>query len=140
MIAPRMRPMREATPEGGGQKKGDPKGQDAPIEEERHSLLCKTCESEVSDSRALFCMRAPTVEQVFPNPYGHMRVILTAIEAHSWTIGSEPTTDFTWFAGYAWTVIDCASCHCHLGWLYEATGGESPARFYGLLKDAIVER
>jgi hypothetical protein len=131
-----MRPDRtELLPEGATSN--------APLEEADRALRCRVCEVEITDHRALFCMRAQTVEQVFPNPYGHMRVILTAKEARSVIAEGEGTTEFTWFAGYAWRVLYCASCRAHLGWLFEAAGaddGDSPARFYGLLREALVER
>jgi hypothetical protein len=48
-------------------------------------------------------------------------------------------SDFTWFAGYAWQIVVCASCATHLGWRYGATDGGTPASFYGLLLDKLLE-
>ena len=109
-----------------------------PVPEEKKSYVCKRCEVEITDSRALFCMRSNSVEQVFPNPLGMMRVILTARAAKSLHLSGDATVEFTWFAGYAWRVAYCASCMSHLGWSYE--GEEEPPVFYGLLKDALAER
>jgi len=133
-------PFREASPEGDAQKKPAPKGEDTPIEEEHHALVCRICEVEITEEEALFCMRSGSVEQVFPNPYGHMRVILTAKHARSVEPAGDPTTEFTWFAGYAWTVLSCANCRAHLGWVYDAVGADQPARFYGLLKEALTSK
>src|SRR5687767_10061310 len=99
-------------------------------EEERKVYACRRCDTEITDSRALFCMRASSPEQVFPNPLGMMRVILTVRAARSLVLSGESTTDFTWFAGYGWRIAFCASCRSHLGWIYE--GGDSePHTFYG---------
>jgi hypothetical protein len=109
--------------------------------EERKVYVCKRCDVEITDSRALFCMRADSVEQVFPNPLGIMRVILTARAASSILVEGSSTADFTWFSGYSWRIASCASCRSHLGWLYEgAPHGGEPHTFYGLLKEALAER
>jgi hypothetical protein len=135
----------------------------APVEEERR-FLCRVCENTITDSSQLFCMRAATVQQVFPNPYGQMRVIMTAKHAQSVAVIGEATSDFTWFAGYSWRVVYCAECRSHLGWLFEANNGrpegdlstvleldlpagsprqavgpETIRSFYGLLVEALVE-
>lgn len=85
-------------------------------------------------------MRGCASVQAFPNPYGQMRVILTVKDARSIVAAGDPTTEFTWFAGYAWQVAYCASCREHLGWLFETASVDPPRRFWGLLKDALVER
>ncbi len=41
-----------------------------------------------------------------------------------------PTTEHTWFAGFAWSFALCGGCGEHLGWLFE---GRTPLRFYGLV-------
>jgi hypothetical protein len=43
------------------------------------------------------------------------------------SVGS-PTSAYSWFAGYRWSVAVCAACGIHLGWRY--TG---PDTFYGLI-------
>jgi len=51
------------------------------------------------------------------------------------TVG--PSTDeFTWFAGYVWTVAVCRNCDSHLGWLFRAVSD----RFYGLILDRLAAR
>lgn len=47
------------------------------------------------------------------------------------------TEDYSWFAGYAWQIVLCSSCHIHLGWRYHHL--HSPD-FYGLITDRIVEK
>jgi hypothetical protein len=41
----------------------------------------------------------------------------------------QPTTEFSWFPGYAWVYSVCADCTTHLGWLFT---GASPS-FHGLI-------
>lgn len=108
--------------------------------EEDSAFLCAVCEAEISWRRALFAMRASSFVQVFPNPLGHMKVIYTFRDAASVRVAGGQTTEFTWFAGYAWSVAYCARCNSHLGWLFQAVASAEPSSFFGLLKDALVER
>ena len=128
----------ELQKERSGAKKPESADEEAP--EERHAVLCRTCEAEITDSSALFHMRSTSAAQVFPNPYGHMRVIVTYRSAHSLSITGAPTTEFTWFAGYSWRVAYCGECRTHLGWEFEAVADSTPRSFFGLLKDELVER
>ena len=69
-----------------------------------------------------------------------MKKILTLRAAHDLAFAGEPTTAFTWFAGYAWTVAACGRCGAHLGWRYGRGRGRRPRRFYGLLVTAVTEQ
>ena len=120
----------------------DVKGRSAPraseVEPEPHRFIrCRRCDQEVSSRRYLFSFRANGSIQVFPNPLGHMRKIITLREAHNLANVGDPRLEYTWFDGYAWTVVVCSACRQHLGWRYDAVHGSLPARFYGLLADAV---
>ncbi len=79
------------------------------------------------------------VNRVFANPAGLLLEIVTARQAHNVQVIGPPTTEFTWYQGYAWEVAYCASCHSHVGWAFGAVdGGHEPASFFGLLKGSIV--
>ena len=45
----------------------------------------------------------------------------------------EPTTEFSWFAGYSWVYSLCRRCGAHLGWFFE---GRDP-RFHGLILNRL---
>ena len=47
-----------------------------------------------------------------------------------------PTTEFTWFAGFAWQIALCRTCGGHLGWSFSSAGKPG---FYGLIIDRLVE-
>ena len=108
--------------------------------EEERIFVCARCSTEISSRRHLFAIRAASYVQVFPNPYGHMKVIYTFRDAKAVKLTGTPTSEFTWFAGFTWRIAYCAACSSHLGWLFEAFDGAEPPAFYGLLKDALVER
>ena len=108
--------------------------------EEERIFVCARCGTEISSRRHLFAIRAASYVQVFPNPYGHMKVIYTFRDAKAVKLAGTPTSEFTWFAGYTWRIAYCAACTSHLGWLFETIGTDEPPAFYGLLKDALAEK
>jgi hypothetical protein len=107
--------------------------------EEERIFVCVHCETEIASRRRLFAMRAASYVQVFPNPYGHLKVIYTFRDANNLVIAGSPSREFTWFEGYTWRVAYCAACKHHLGWLFEAADASEPITFYGLLKDELAE-
>jgi hypothetical protein len=125
-----------ATPGPAPMPEGAPS--DATEAEERKSFVCRLCEQEITDGGRMFCMRAASPIQVFPNPFGHMRVIITFKDARNVRVTGDPTGDFTWFANYTWRVVYCATCGNHLGWLFE--GDQDPKSFFALLRDELIER
>jgi hypothetical protein len=108
-------------------------------EDEDEVFVCARCETEISSRRQLFAIRAASYVQVFPNPYGHMKVIYTFRDAKGVQLSGAPTGEFTWFHGYTWRIAYCAACSAHLGWLFEGAAEEPPA-FYGLLKESLAAR
>lgn len=102
-------------------------------------IRCRRCDQAVASRRHVFPFRAVSAVQVFPNPSGQMMKILTIRATHHLTAVSAPTTAFTWFDGYAWTVMVCARCGHHLGWQYDAVDAGTPAQFFGLRVDAMRE-
>ena len=126
--------------EGGGGDDPSEKGQDDELVAEEHAIICKQCSTEVSARRFVFTMRSGSAAQVFPNPYGQMKEIITVRSAWSVQLEGWATEEFTWFHGYAWRVAYCAECRAHLGWRFEAEDSpDGPARFFGLLAAAIVD-
>jgi hypothetical protein len=68
-------------------------------------------------------------EHTFTNPAGVRFTIGCFRAARGCRVDGEPTLEFTWFAGYAWSYAACTNCGVHLGWYFEAEG----ARFFGLI-------
>jgi cereblon len=114
--------------------------QRASARQRRRPLVCRHCLSEISDASALFGMDSDNPIRVFPNPHGTLREIMTVRFATGLHLVGPPTTEFTWFAGYAWEVAYCESCARHLGWRFSAV---EPAAeldtFYGLLCSEVIE-
>jgi len=43
---------------------------------------------------------------------------------------------YSWFAGFAWQLVNCGGCHRHLGWLFRSES----RTFYGLILNRIAEQ
>lgn len=72
----------------------------------------------------------------FTNPLGNHYHIRCYEFATGFLLRGGATEEHTWFVGYAWTAAHCGACHAHLGWQF--TGSQTPAPFYGLIKERIV--
>lgn len=99
-------------------------------------FACAACRARIAPRSAIFVMNGQT-DHVRHNPHGlvfHIRCLRTARGARA--VGA-PTTDHTWFAGYGWRIALCGGCGVHLGWGF--SGGGSPARFWGLIAERLVE-
>ncbi len=70
------------------------------------------------------------------NPHGMTFDIGCFRDARGCKAVGPSTDDFTWFAGYAWTVAVCRNCDAHLGWLFRSVAD----RFYGLILDRLGAR
>ncbi len=97
-------------------------------------LRCRTCGNEVSGEDAVFAPDGAAPVRVFANPAGLLCEVLTL----RWATGLVPvgghTTEFTWFAGYAWQVVCCHECTTQLGWKYARVDPDlEPGEFFGLL-------
>ena len=76
------------------------------------------------------------------NPAGILYRIRCFASAPGCTEAGEFTTEYTWFAGFAWRYALCASCWEHVGWVYRrsAEASDGLGAFFGLIADKLVER
>ena len=72
---------------------------------------------------------------IFSNPAGHVFEIGCFEDIEGCGLVGPATDEFTWFRGYRWRVVVCASCLTHLGWLFAAPGNGH--RFAGLILDRL---
>lgn len=49
-----------------------------------------------------------------------------------------PSTEFSWFPGYAWQIALCKRCQIHIGWRFTSTNPNMvPRIFYALAGKSI---
>jgi len=70
------------------------------------------------------------------NPHGVAFHIGCFSEAGGCKAVGPSTGEFSWFAGYVWTVAVCRHCDAHLGWLFRSASN----RFFGLILDRLAAR
>jgi cereblon len=81
------------------------------------------------------------------NPAGLVHDVLTVGEVfpNAVALEGDPSSEFSWFPGFAWTVAVCVRCRQHLGWQFtpeEATttrtgSGVPRSRFFGLTRARV---
>jgi hypothetical protein len=72
----------------------------------------------------------------FVNPHGLLFHVGCFDRASNCTPSGPPDSHWTWFPGFTWQVLLCASCGQHLGWFFRA----ERRSFHGLILDRLVER
>ena len=91
-------------------------------QKKRKRLFCRVCGSRISDMRYLTSVDGGSPNRVFRNPNGDLYEIITLSDCEGLQDTSPPILKETWFPGYPWVVLQCASCLTHLGWRWENLG------------------
>ncbi len=98
-------------------------------------LLCAACRHLVTRKEFITEISGKTSHSGI-NPHGFTFSFRTFIDAPGCRESGEPTTEHTWFAGYAWQMASCRECREHLGWRFSNT---ATGMFYGLIDDRLIE-
>ncbi|MCF8085753.1 MAG: hypothetical protein K9J48_02555 [Desulfohalobiaceae bacterium] len=120
---------------------GDVSSPDLEVEEELDqglkgvNYLCKFCRRMITTSSERIVVNGQHVH-ICANPYGLLFEVGCFARAVGCQSTGTPTTEFTWFPGYAWSIALCSSCANHLGWYYM---GRPPSEFYGLILSHLIE-
>lgn len=97
-------------------------------------LCCIRCLHLITE-HAAYMELAGGHSHVFTNPSGVTYQLVLYSRADC-VIHGPATTEYTWFAGYAWQLALCSNCHEHLGWRYRKLGSVT---FFGLIRDRLRE-
>lgn len=94
-----------------------------------HSLDCDTCGCTMALPANVPRQRMPDgVGEVVVNPAGYA-FRLIALTGPLLNVSSErsgrPTTESTWFPGFAWSLAYCGWCNAHCGWRFDWVGDGS---------------
>ncbi|CAH0549006.1 unnamed protein product [Brassicogethes aeneus] len=96
----------------------------------RH-ICCKKCGETISNPSKVFSMSKDGIQSNYVNPGGHVYETVTVSEAEHFSLIGSPSKQFSWFPGYAWTIMQCSHCCGHLGWKFSSSHLK-PKVFYGL--------
>jgi hypothetical protein len=97
-------------------------------------LLCRFCGHAITSPKESISFEGRH-SHTFMNPAGIVYTIGCFSEAKGCSLYGNPSSEYTWFTGYRWTVALCGRCGGHMGWHYSS--GESS--FYGLILENLSE-
>lgn len=97
-------------------------------------ILCAFCMARITSKRDGVAINSRHQHR-FTNPQNFTYEIRCFGKTTNCAIHGEPTTEHTWFPGYAWQVTTCIQCRAHLGWKY--TGTEPT--FFGLINQRLLD-
>lgn len=101
------------------------------VEDEAAKVIrCKKCDYDLTTSR----LAIEPQGKVFRNALGFSFNLFCYSDAPGTVDIGKPTTEFSWFPGYAWSYAHCAKCGQHLGWWFTGT-----RRFVGLIANQIIQ-
>lgn len=98
-------------------------------------FLCKRCNSKISMYNDIFPMSKGNLAGNYCNPAGyiHETISFYKVIENSTRMVDRPSTDFSWFPGYAWQIALCSKCSTHVGWKFIAVSKNlKPRMFFGL--------
>lgn len=104
-------------------------------------FICKRCKNHLANYNEIVPMSKEGVQSSYCNENGYVHETLTfrrMIEDSSYLV-DRPKTEFSWFPGYAWQILLCKSCSCHVGWRFTSTKKNLvPHTFYGLSRKSLT--
>lgn len=100
---------------------------------EEHRLHCAVCGNQVTSDADSIVVNG-SHDHICKNPGGVVFHVGCFSGAGGCLAVGGFTGEYTWFPGYAWCYVVCASCHVHLGWRYESVSDG----FFGLILDRLA--
>ena len=105
-------------------------------DEDGPRLVCAVCRATVARVAWIGPVLDGPARRVFFSPAGVVMEVVTLRRAVGVRPVGPPTTEFTWFPGFAWRTAHCEGCAVQLGWRFD---GASGGGFWALLTRAIDE-
>lgn len=109
------------------------------LSDEEAVIVCRRCANFVT--RPIHRISIDnSFSHTFANPSGQVFEIGCFNRAEGCVSVSEPSFEFTWFAGYLWEAGVCTGCASHLGWIFSSRkpGPGMLNRFHGLILDKLI--
>ena len=103
------------------------------------NINCRLCNEQFCTKSNVFSMSKQGFMGAYLNPGGVVHETLTVYKLKNFHIISpRPSTQHSWFPGYAWQIITCKQCNNHIGWKFtNALPYLKPEKFFGLTRKAI---
>ena len=124
---------REGSRDQGGTEKAPDRSAALDDRSGGEQILCRRCGQLITSGKQRISVNG-SHEHTVANPEGISFHIGCFARVQGCLFVGQPTGEWSWFAGYAWSVAYCAGCGLHLGWRYSA----SDDIFYGLVLRSII--
>ncbi|KAE8718872.1 exosome complex component RRP43-like [Hibiscus syriacus] len=96
-------------------------------------VCCKICKTVIARRSDMLVMSADGPLGAYVNSYGYVHEVMTFRKAKGLALRGRPHKEYSWFPGYAWTIINCMTCETQMGWLFTATNKKlKPKSFWGI--------
>ncbi|XP_031405988.1 protein cereblon isoform X2 [Punica granatum] len=103
-------------------------------------IRCKNCQTLIARRSDMLVMSTDGPLGAYVNPHGYVHEIMTLYKANGLVRKGRPATEYSWFPGYAWTIINCATCETQMGWLFTATNEKlKPRMFWGIRSSQVAD-
>ena len=102
-----------------------------PGDELSKRIICAACGYAITTADARITKGGMHVHTRL-NPSNVTFVFGCFSQAPGAALSGEPSTEFSWFHGYAWRIAACSGCGAHLGWRFE---GDAP--FWALILERL---
>jgi hypothetical protein len=100
---------------------------------EKHPILvCRACGHTITSEDQRINVAGAHLHTFF-NPAGIVFELGCFSTAPGCCVLGEASAEFSWFAGYLWSVVLCGRCGTHLGWQFQS----AERTFYGLIYKKI---
>nr|CAD7573474.1 unnamed protein product [Timema californicum] len=102
-------------------------------------LCCRDCQAKIANQKDVFSMSLEGPQGTYVNPGGYVHETITLHKAKGVRVLNQaPSTEYTWFPGYGWTIAECRTCRKHMGWKFTAMEKHlKPDKFLGLCRRSI---
>ncbi|KAL6433699.1 hypothetical protein ACFW04_005755 [Cataglyphis niger] len=104
--------------------------------------VCVNCESFIGRQSHMFPMNKEGPQGTYVNPGGIIHETITFYHVQGIMLSdAAPSTEYSWFPGYAWTIAICKGCHHHVGWKFTAVHNNlRPKTFWGLTRRSLKNK
>ncbi|KAI3933643.1 hypothetical protein MKW92_039057 [Papaver armeniacum] len=103
-------------------------------------VCCKTCQTEIARRSDTLVMSSDGPLGAYVNPNGFVHEVMTLYKANGLALVGGAVKEYSWFPGYAWTIVNCAMCETQMGWLFTAIDAKlKPKSFWGIRSSQVAD-
>lgn len=103
-------------------------------------IRCRNCQTVIARRSDMLVMSSDGPLGAYVNPHGFVHEVMTLYRATGLVYRGPAVKEYSWFPGYAWTTINCATCETQMGWLFTATNKNlKPRLFWGIRSSQVSD-